>query len=74
MGIQNCKFKFRCTQQWGLLERTEVSRIRYCVECESEVHRCETDKQLAAAVRNGLCVAIPNKVEDDVTFWVGSVA
>jgi hypothetical protein len=62
MGIENCRFKFRCEQTWDGLTQTPDPRVRHCSECREDVHFCTTDEQLAKAIRQGHCVAIPDQV------------
>ena len=60
MGIENCRFKFRCEQTWEGLTLTAHEQVRHCSECREDVHFCTTDAQLAKAIRLGHCVAIPS--------------
>lgn len=48
--IRNCRFAFRCTQQWDTLSAGAHPRQRYCGECERHVVLCETDNELRAAL------------------------
>ena len=58
IGIDNCRFAFRCTQTWDSLTNTEIESIRYCAECDRGVHLCKSDVELAEAISNNWCVAI----------------
>jgi len=60
--IRNCRFAFRCSQQWDTLSAGEHPRQRYCSECERNVVLCESDDELRAALRRNDCVAIPASV------------
>jgi len=62
LSIENCRFKFRCEQTWDGLTPTAHEQVRHCSECREDVHFCTTDEQLAQAIRQGHCVAIPNQV------------
>lgn len=62
MSIENCRFKFRCEQTWEGLTPTAHDQVRHCSECREDVHFCTTDEQLAQAIRQGHCVAIPDQV------------
>jgi hypothetical protein len=56
--IRNCRFAFRCHQNWLSLENTEDPRVRYCHECARQVVLCQRDAELAAALQANHCVAI----------------
>ena len=58
--IRNCRFAFRCHQQWQSLEQTADPRVRYCHECSRQVLLCRRDAELLAALRANECVAIAN--------------
>jgi hypothetical protein len=55
---RNCRFAFRCHQNWNSLEPTRGPRIRYCHECSHEVVLCLRDSELRAALAANECVAI----------------
>jgi hypothetical protein len=69
--IRNCRFAFRCHQQWLSLERTTDPRVRYCHECARQVVLCQRDAELAAALRANQCVAIDSPDSFGGTFSVG---
>jgi hypothetical protein len=78
--IRNCRFAFRCTQQWDTLSATQNPRQRYCGECERHVVLCESDDELRAALRRNDCVAFPAsllqfRMESDeaIPYMVGAV-
>lgn len=62
--LRNCKLAFKCDAKWGDLAATGRSKIRFCNDCQQEVHRCETDEELLQAIRSNLCVAIPAPYAD----------
>lgn len=66
-GIRNCQFAFRCTSTWDSLQRSEKEGIRYCTDCEKDVHFCRTAQELSDAVRLDRCVAIvlQNEIETE---------
>jgi hypothetical protein len=79
--LRNCRFAFRCTQQWDTLSDTEDPRKRFCGECERRVVRCESDDELRAALGRNDCVAIPavllsigTAIADAMPCFVGEVA
>jgi len=59
MDIRNCKVKYRCPKTWDSLDATEESHIRYCGECDQNVHFCKNESELFQAIKNDWCVAIP---------------
>jgi hypothetical protein len=57
--IRNCRFAFRCKQQWDSLTTTEHPRFRFCGDCQRRVVLCERDDELREGLRQNDCVAIP---------------
>lgn len=60
LQLRNCEFAYECSAKWDELAATNENKIRFCNECEKEVHRCDTDAELLRAIRSNLCVAIPS--------------
>ncbi len=56
--IRNCIFAFKCSAIWEELDETVDDSIRFCQDCQKEVHYCANDDELVAAVRLNRCVAI----------------
>lgn len=56
--IRNCTIAYKCKTKWEELPDDGIPSVRFCEECHKEVHLCVTDKDLAAALRDNLCVAI----------------
>ncbi len=58
--IRNCRFAYKCTKKWSDLRQTQryIDNVRFCDECEQEVHLCITDAQLSKAIRENKCIAI----------------
>ncbi len=69
--VRNCRFAFRCHQQWAALERTPDARVRYCHECAQDVHLCRNDRELRAAVVADRCVAVVAPAEYELPPLVG---
>lgn len=65
--IRNCVFAYKCEADWEELEDTNKEKIRFCKECQKEVHFCETDKELTEAIRENFCVAF-ERVEKNKKF------
>jgi len=57
-AIRNCTFAYRCDQKWEELKETEQATVRFCDACKQEVFFCDTNDQLADAIKHNLCVAI----------------
>jgi hypothetical protein len=58
LTIRNCLFSFKCTANWEELEDTSEESIRFCQDCQKEVHYCADDDELISAVRLNRCIAI----------------
>ena len=58
--IRNCRFTFKCPKKWTELAPIVGSdrNIRFCGQCEQNVYRCETDREIALAVKANRCIAI----------------
>lgn len=69
--IRNCRFAFRCHQNWSSLETTEDPRVRYCHECSRQVVLCKQDAELLAALRADDCVAIDRISSSGARYTVG---
>lgn len=74
--LRNCKLAFKCDARWDDLVLTGRSKVRFCNDCQQEVHRCETDEELLQAIRSNLCVAIPapyaNTANEEDRVLIGS--
>ena len=55
--LRNCTFAYKCTQQWKNLEETYEEGIRFCHDCQKEVHYCEDDQELLESIKLNRCVA-----------------
>ena len=69
--IRNCRFAFRCHQQWQSLEHSPNPDVRYCQECSRQVVLCRSNAELRAALQANECVAIENPVPRRMTHTVG---
>lgn len=56
--IRNCKFRFKCNQEWSKMTETEDPEIRHCDHCNESVHLCRTAQDLKQAIVDNWCVAI----------------
>jgi hypothetical protein len=55
--LRNCTFAYKCTQQWENLEETHEESVRFCNDCQKEVHYCEDDQELLVSIKLNRCVA-----------------
>lgn len=53
----NCELAFKCTKDWFELEPTDKAGIKYCNQCEEDVHLCTTQEELDDAMKHKYCVA-----------------
>ena len=78
-AIRNCRFAFKCDQQWRDLAETSSEKVRSCADCGHDVFFCETDAELIDAIRMNRCVAIVQAQETDgndlslIQYSVGNV-
>ena len=64
--IRNCTVAFKCRTRWQDLPDDGIESVRFCGECQKEVHLCTSEKDLREALLDNLCVAIevrPQKSE-----------
>lgn len=65
--IRNCVLAYKCEADWEKLEDTNKEKIRYCKDCDREVHFCEDDEELTDAIRENFCVAF-ERIEKNRKF------
>ena len=56
--IRNCIFAFKCDMKWEKLSETDSRNIKFCNDCQKEVHFCRTDEELVEAVKRNKCIGI----------------
>lgn len=56
--VKNCQFLFECKAKWTDLIKSEDKNIRFCDQCQKDVHLCLTDESLIKAISFNYCVAI----------------
>jgi hypothetical protein len=73
--FRNCEFAFKCDADWFELDETMDRKIRFCNMCQKQVHRCDTEAELLAAIKSNLCVAIdpPYQKLDSNRVLMGSM-
>ena len=63
--IRNCEFKYACRKTWKSLQKIpgiNEALIRFCDDCQQEVHLVETERSLLWHIENNDCVALPFKM------------
>ena len=60
--IEDCPLGFVCEQQWGDLVETDKGGVRHCDECNTDVHWCDSLKELGIAKRKKWCVAYDENI------------
>jgi len=55
--IEGCPLGFICEQKWDDLAETDKDAVRHCSVCNTDVHWCDSLKELRAAKRKKWCVA-----------------
>jgi len=53
-----CEFEVRCHKLWKLLDPTPIDDVRYCPECERDVHSVRTQEEYRQHAEQGHCVAV----------------
>ena len=70
--IRNCTQAVTCDAKWENLEETKNLGIRFCQNCQKNVHLCSSDNALVEAVRLNQCVAInPNDSSSELDLMIG---
>ena len=64
IDIRNCSFGFKCSQKWGDLLKRKEKNVKYCHNCEKEVHLIETSAELEYAIKFNYCVAIKVRYDE----------
>ncbi len=72
--LRNCKFAFQCNADWDELAETNEKRVRFCNQCQKQVHFCDTDEQLVLAIKSNLCVAIEPPFQKTERLMLGFVS
>jgi hypothetical protein len=57
-GLFNCPFKFRCDKTWDTLKTTYDPTVKYCNDCEKDVHLVQSDQELKQAIKEDWCIAV----------------
>ncbi|WP_415903993.1 hypothetical protein ACMXYW_10385 [Neptuniibacter sp. QD48_55] len=76
MDKRDCKINYKCPKAWDDLDKTEDPFVRFCNQCEKDVHFCADVESLKEATIENLCVAVPtDDFEDGVMMgdidWSG---
>ena len=67
-NIENCEYKvkYKCPLEWKNLKETKDSKIRFCDECNKNVYRCKTKKDINKHIELNHCIAL-----DEPTHTMG---
>lgn len=57
-SIRNCVFAYKCTRSWDSLQVTSERDMRFCDDCQREVHYCHDAWSLGQAIALNRCVAV----------------
>lgn len=58
IDIEHCRLRFQCTQRWEQLDPVPgTTSVRFCVQCQSDVHLVETDSEFDQLAAQGKCMA-----------------
>ena len=68
--VKNCQFLFECKARWSNLIKTGDKNIRFCRQCQKDVHLCITDESFAKAISFNHCVAIYKDVSNSLTLGI----
>ena len=58
--IRNCTFAYKCNMNFDELNDTDNRNIKFCTQCQREVHYCATDEEIVDAIQRNKCIAIYN--------------
>ncbi len=56
------RFAYECPNRWADLRSTEVAGVRYCEECQKDVHFCASREEAEQHTLQGDCIAISSRV------------
>lgn len=62
--IRNCSWGYSCEQFWEVLDDTQDPQIKFCNDCQKEVHRCETKEELVNNIAMNRCVNFPSTLTE----------
>ena len=59
IDVENCPMQYRCHQRWEHMERVVGNTdMRFCLHCQTVVHRVDSEKEFSELARQGKCVAL----------------
>ena len=58
--IENCEYtvEYECPYEWKNLKKIGDSKIRFCNECNKNVYRCKTEKDMDEHIKLNHCIAV----------------
>ena len=57
--IRNCSWGYKCQANWDDLTVTKDKRVRFCSDCQREVHSCKSRQELLDVITLNRCVRFP---------------
>lgn len=64
--IRNCTWKFKCPRDWEGLASTDNLEVKFCDQCNRNVHFANDDAQFLLHAKLGHCVAKYAVSEDEL--------
>lgn len=64
--IRNCPWGYSCTKEWADLSDTRDEDIRFCTDCQKEVHWVDSREELAESVLLNRCVSFRALLIDSI--------
>ncbi|HJZ58672.1 MAG TPA: TIGR02996 domain-containing protein [Gemmataceae bacterium] len=67
LKVENCagrrardvyEFEFLCHKRWDEMQPTNAAAVRFCDECQQNVHYCDTIMAARAHAQQGHCIAV----------------
>lgn len=62
--IRNCSWGYSCKASWSDLMKTADENIRFCENCEREVHSCDNREDLLFSISLNRCVNFSSSLLD----------
>jgi len=73
VSIKNCVQATRCDAKWENLQETSDLSVRFCTDCQKDVHLCKDDQELATAIQLKRCAAINKSDNSSNLDYIGGL-
>lgn len=60
------QFEFECPNRWYSLQVTKDATVRFCGDCQRQVHFCSTPTEAEDHARRGNCIAVASDTRSNV--------